>query len=87
MKTMAASDARKSFARVLDDAAREPVVIRRRGRDVAVVLSMQDYERLVHLKNKAEFQRLCDRIGQRTAAAGMNDERLAELLHDDDKRG
>ncbi|NWG74847.1 MAG: type II toxin-antitoxin system Phd/YefM family antitoxin [Rubrivivax sp.] len=86
MKTVAASDARKSFASVLDDAAREPVVIRRHERDVAVVLSMQDYERLVRL-NKAEFQRFCDRIGQRAASAGMDEQRLAELLHDDGERG
>jgi prevent-host-death family protein len=86
MKTVAASDARKSFASVLDAAAHEPVVIRRHERDVAVVLSMQDYERLVQL-NKTEFQRFCDRIGQRAAAAGMDAQRLAELLDGDGGRG
>jgi prevent-host-death family protein len=81
MKTIAASEARKSFASVLEDAAREPVVIRRHERDVAVVLSMQDYGRLVDL-NKAEFQRFCDLVGQRAVAQGMNEEHLAELLND-----
>ena len=84
MKTIAASEARKSFASLIDDAAREPVVIRRQQRDVAVVLSMQEYERLVQL-NKAEFQRFCDQVGARAAAAGMTEERLAELLADDDR--
>ena len=51
MKTIAASEARKSFASVIDDAAHEPVVIRRRQRNVAVVLSMHDnpaYVRAAH---------------------------------------
>jgi len=81
MKTIAASDARQSFASVIDAAAREPIVIRRQQRDVAVVLSMQEYERLTQL-NKAEFQRFCDAVGQRAAAAGMNARELAKLLAD-----
>jgi prevent-host-death family protein len=83
MKTVAASDARQSFAAVIDAAAREPVVIRRQQRDVAVVLSMAEYERLTQL-NKAEFQRFCDAVGQRAAAAGMTEAQLANLLADDE---
>lgn len=83
MKTVAASDARQSFAAVIDAAAREPVVIRRQQRDVAVVLSMAEYERLTQL-NKAEFQRFCDAVGQRASVAGMTEERLADLLADDE---
>lgn len=79
MKTVAASDARQSFAAVIDAAAREPVVIRRQQRDVAVVLSMAEYERLTQL-NKAEFQRFCDAVGQRAVDAGMTEELLADLL-------
>ncbi len=82
MKTIAASEARQSFASVIDAAAREPVVIRRQQRDVAVVLSMQEYERLTQL-NKAEFQRFCDAVGQRAAEAGMTEDQLATLLADD----
>lgn len=85
MKTIAASDARQSFASVIDAAAREPIVIRRQQRDVAVLLSMQEYERLTQL-NKAEFQRFCDAVGQRAVAAGMNEQKLAKLL-DDRTRG
>lgn len=82
MKTIAASQARQSFAELIDAAAREPVVIRRQQRDVAVVVSMQEYERLTQL-NRAEFQRFCDAIGERAKAAGMNARELAKLLRDD----
>jgi prevent-host-death family protein len=82
MKTMAASEARQSFAELIDAAAREPVVIRRQQRDVAVVVSMQQYERLTQL-NRAEFQRFCDVVGQRAKAASMNTRELAKLLRDE----
>ena len=82
MKTVAASEARQSFAELIDAAAREPVVIRRQQRDVAVVVSMQEYERLTQL-NRAEFQRFCDAVGQRATGAGMNARVLAKLLRDD----
>ena len=80
MKSMAASDARQSFASLIDAAAREPVVIRRQRRDVAVVLSMPEYRRLTHL-NVAEFQRFCDQIGQRATDAGLTENELNQLLN------
>jgi prevent-host-death family protein len=82
MRTFSASEAKQGLASVLDAAAREPVVIQRQKRDVAVVMSMQEYERLVRL-NVAEFQRFCDAVGERAAAAGMDEAKLAELLADD----
>jgi prevent-host-death family protein len=39
MLTHSASEAKQNFAAMLDAAAREPVVIRRHGRDVAMVIS------------------------------------------------
>lgn len=82
MRTVTASEAKQGLAQVIEAAAREPVVIQRQKRDVAVVLSMQEYERLTHL-NVAEFQRFCDRVGATAQAAGMTEDKLAELLVDD----
>ena len=79
MRTVTASEAKQRLAAVIEAAAREPVVIRRQKRDVAVVLSMQEYERLVRL-NVAEFQRFCDRVGVSAQEVGMTEARLAELL-------
>jgi PHD/YefM family antitoxin component YafN of YafNO toxin-antitoxin module len=66
---------------VLDACAFEPVLIRKQKRDVAVVMSMGEYERLTQL-NVLEFQRFCDRAGANAAAAGMTEATLAELLRD-----
>jgi prevent-host-death family protein len=46
MKAMFASDAKNQFGRLLDDAAKGPVVIRKHGRDIAVVVSPEEFQRL-----------------------------------------
>jgi hypothetical protein len=56
-------------------------MIRLQNRDVAVLLSPQEYDRLRAL-NMDEFQRFCDRIAERAAARGMTEEKLAEILVD-----
>lgn len=83
MRTITASEAKQGFANLIDIASREPVVIQRQKRDVAVVLSVAEYERLTRL-NVAEFQRFCDRIGTEAEAAGLDEAKLAELLAADD---
>jgi len=79
MRTVTASEARQSLSDILESARREPVVIQRQKRNVAVVMSMDEYERLVHL-NTAEFQRFCDLVGAKAQKAGMTEEILEGLL-------
>jgi len=79
MRTVTASEAKLGFAHLIDTASREPVVIQRQKRDVAVVLSMAEYERLTRL-NVNEFQRFCDRIGAQAVEQGMDEATLAQLL-------
>ena len=43
MKEMSSTDAKTHFGALLDMAQREPVAIRKKGRAVAVMLSMQDF--------------------------------------------
>jgi antitoxin Phd len=58
-------------------------MIQRQKRDVAVVLSPQEYARLVRL-NVEEFQQFCDRIGTQAQAAGLTETKLDQLLASDD---
>lgn len=83
MRTMSASEARQEFAQVIDATRHGPVVIRRQKRDVAVVMSMEEYERLVRL-NVTEFQRFSDRVGAKAQQAGMTDKVLHDLLNGED---
>jgi prevent-host-death family protein len=50
MKTMAAGKAKNGFGLLIDTARAEPVTIEKHGRPVAVVLSVEEYERLKGLK-------------------------------------
>ncbi len=79
MKSFSATDAKQGFGAVLDAAAREPVVIRRQNRDVAVIMSMAEYKRLAEL-NVEEFQRFCDRVGEQAIARGLDEDKLKEIL-------
>jgi prevent-host-death family protein len=79
MRTVSASEARQGLAEIIEAARREPVVIQRQKRDVAVVMSMDEYERLVNL-NVAEFQRFSDRVGAKAQEAGLTEEVLQGLL-------
>jgi prevent-host-death family protein len=47
MKSMSAREAKHQFGLLIDTARAEPVVIEKHGRAVVVVISVEEYERLV----------------------------------------
>ena len=47
MQTQSAKDAKYHFGRLIDLARAEPVVIEKHGRPVVVVMSIEEYQRLV----------------------------------------
>lgn len=82
MRYVSATDAKQRLAALLDAAQKEPIVIRRQKRDVAVLLSSEEYDRLRGF-NTSEFQTFCDRVANRAAARGMTEEKLQAILADD----
>jgi PHD/YefM family antitoxin component YafN of YafNO toxin-antitoxin module len=82
MRYMLAIEFKQRLAAVLDAAQLEPLVIRRQKRDVAVMVSVREYGRLRAL-NVDEFQRFCDRIGERAAARGLTQDKLDSILADE----
>ena len=83
MKRVAATEAKNRLGAILDEAQREPVIIRRQDRDIAVVISMADYERL-RTGNIQAFLDLRNQVAAEAAANGLNPERLNDLLADND---
>lgn len=79
MRYISASEAKQRLSALLDTVQREPVTIRRQNREVAVVISPKDYERLKSA-NVEEFQRFCDRVSERAKERGLTTEKMGQLL-------
>jgi prevent-host-death family protein len=79
MTTVSATQAKQRFAELLDSAQRGPVRIQRHERDVAVLVSNEEYNRL--RENRwAEFNRLAAIAAEQAKANGLTEEILAEIL-------
>lgn len=81
MQTLSATEAKQKFAALLDTAQREPVRIQRHDRDIAVLVSAEEFKRLTG-DRWAEFNRLADLAAAQAEANGLTAEILAEILAD-----
>lgn len=82
MRTMSAIDAKNRFGRLLDAVQREPVTVTKNSRPTAVMLSIQNYERM----QGAARQRLLDTIDQmhqEAATKGLSEGKLDQLFQND----
>ncbi len=81
MRSVSATDAKQRLAALLDAAQREPILIRRQNRDVAVIMSAEEYERIRGARDD-DFEKFCDRVGAEAVKRGLNEEVLADILKD-----
>ena len=82
MKSIDEAEARARLYEILDEAQRQPIVILRQGHEVAIVVSMAEYDRLL-AATVSEFLALRDDIAREASASGLTEDRLSELLNDD----
>jgi len=82
MLRISATNALRHFAALLDAAQHEPVVIRRQKRDVAILLSPQEFDRLRGLKVEEPRQSL-DGAPRRAEARGITESKLEGLVSND----
>ena len=68
--TVSATYAKRNFAAMIDAAQREPVHIQRRGRDVAVLVSAEEYGLLIQVRGR-EFDRLSALAAGQAKANGL----------------
>lgn len=83
MQYISATEAKQSLSKLLESSQREPVVIQKQKRDVAVMLSMQEYQKLTAL-NLDDFEKFCDLMGRQAGEKGLTQEKLKEILSEDD---
>ena len=67
MKHISSKDAKNGFGRLMDTARAEPVIVEKHGRPFVVVLSVEEYERLV--------------LADRKSAEIGNDNRTAQVAN------
>jgi prevent-host-death family protein len=82
MLTMTANEAKTHFGQLLDKAQREPVQVTRHDRVVGVMISAEDYEAMRAYYADRLRQTLRE-SAEGAAAAGLTEEKLAELLADE----
>ncbi len=81
MRYLTAADAKQHLEALLEAVQCEPIVIRRHKRNVAVIVSVEDYDRL-HSFNIAEFDRFCDHVGTKATARGLTTRKIQQILSD-----
>jgi prevent-host-death family protein len=77
MKDISSTEAKTHFGALLDLAQREPVTIHKKGRAVAVILSMQDFEAHQAMKRERLQQAIDEGL-----ASGLSDRSMDELIAD-----
>ena len=75
MKAMSSTDAKTHFGALLDMAQREPVAIHKKGRAVAVMLSMQDFA-----EHEAMKLTLLQQAMDAGIASGLSDRSFEEII-------
>ena len=84
MKYVSTKALGRGAATLVASAQQESVTIRDDERDVAVLLSAEDYRKLTRREAVEDFNRYCDMIGERAAARGLKEAKLAKVLADRD---
>ncbi len=83
MQTASSSDVRNNLAAMINSVQIEPLTIQKQGRNEAVLMSYEEYEKLSNASVIA-FNTLCDYIGERAESRGLTEEKLAKILTKND---
>jgi hypothetical protein len=79
MQYVSATEAKQTFTALIEKAQQEPVIIRQQDRDIAVIMSIEDYQRLT-MVNIQEFQQFRENMGRKAQERGLTEDKLTGLL-------
>ena len=83
MLQVSESELPKDFSKIMDTAQKEAVIVRKNNLDYVAIISMEDYEELIRLKNQ-RLKKLADEIGYEAREKGLTPEILEDILNSDD---
>jgi antitoxin Phd len=81
MRIFSAKEAKDNFGQLLDTAQKEPVEIQKKGRPVAVVVSLDEFKRLAALEDRWWANEAKKALKEGTLGAKKSEEFLAGLLN------
>jgi prevent-host-death family protein len=82
MQYLSSNSIINNISTILETVKKEPVVISQEQEEVAVILSIEEYQKIVSY-NIQDFQYFCDRVGQKAEAKGLTESKLLEILADE----
>ena len=83
MRTFTANEAKTRFGELIDRVQREPIQVTRRNRVVGVMVSAEDYHAM-RAFYADRLRRSLKESAKDAAAKGLTDEKLEQLLADED---
>ncbi len=83
MQTFTANEAKTRFGELIDWVQREPIQVTRRNRVVGVMVSAEDYQAMREFYAD-RLRRTLKQSAEEAADKGLTDEKLEQLLADED---
>ncbi len=81
MKTETATKARINFGKILGDSLIEPVVIEKSGRNVAVLISFEEYQRMLAFEDRYWIEKTKEAQQEGFIGLERSEELMQELLN------
>ena len=82
MRQVSVSEVKEDFAYIMDSAQQEPILVKEHDRNYVAIISMNDYEDLVKIKN-LRLKNISADLGAEAQANGLTLELLNEILNSD----
>ena len=82
MRQVSVSEVKEDFAYIMDSAQQEPILVKEHDRNYVAIISMNDYEDLVKIKN-LRLKNISADLGAEAQTNGLTLELLNEILNSD----
>ncbi len=82
MQYLSSNSIINNISTILETVKKEPVFISQEQEEVAVILSIEEYQKIVSY-NIQDFQDFCDGVGRKAEAKGLTQSKFLEILADE----